>query len=577
MTPSQALLLASAGAAAVIGSSAQHAIHGSTNVSKPNFIFIMTDDQDLHLNSIDFQQSVQKHFKQEGTWFKKHFCTVSLCCPSRVSLLTGKAAHNTNVTDVSAPYGGYPRFIEEGFNDDYLPVWLQSAGYNTYYTGKMMNGHSLSTYNNPRINGWNGSDFLIDPGTYIFYNATMSRNHDPAKNYPGEYSTDLISAAAVGFLDDAIKTSDRPFFLGVAPIAPHSETITGGGAARFNAPVPAKRHAHLFPNVTVPRTPNFNPNTTGSASYFKTLRPLNQTEIDYNDDWYRKRLQSLQSVDELIDSIIERLEASPEVFDNTYLIYTTDNGYHIGQHRLPPGKSCNIEEDVNIPFFIRGPGVPKGAVQSIPSSHTDIVPTLFELAGIPQREDFDGEVIPVTAELAKSSEKSEHVNIEFWGEYLVEGNTFRGVNKFPENTYKHVRVIGDGYDLAYAVWCTNEHELYDMTNDPYQLTNLYASNIPITSIGEWSIKALSSRLNGLLLTLKRCKGRTCTRPWEKLHPDGRVRNLRDALDARYDAFYEQHQYPVTFSECGLGQVLSLEGALEPLVWDEKWDQWSWNT
>jgi N-acetylglucosamine-6-sulfatase len=294
----------------------------------------------------------------------------------------------------------------------------------------------------------------------------MSRNHDPAKNYPGEYSTDLISAAAVGFLDDAIKASDRPFFLGVAPIAPHSETITGGSAARFNAPVPAKRHAHLFPNVTVPRTPNFNPNTTGSASYFKTLRPLNQTEIDYNDDWYRKRLQSLQSVDELIDSIIERLEASPEVFDNTYLIYTTDNGYHIGQHRLPPGKSCNIEEDVNIPFFIRGPGVPKGAVQSIPSSHTDIVPTLFELAGIPQREDFDGEVIPVTAELAKSSEKSEHVNIEFWGEYLVEGNTFRGVNKFPENTYKHVRVIGDGYDLAYAVWCTNEHELYDMTVRP---------------------------------------------------------------------------------------------------------------
>jgi len=113
MTPSQALLLASAGAAAVAGS-AQHAIYGSTNVSKPNFIFIMTDDQDLHLNSIDYQQSVQKHFKQEGTWFKKHFCTVALCCPSRVSLLTGKAAHNTNVTDVSAPYGTLFETIPEG-------------------------------------------------------------------------------------------------------------------------------------------------------------------------------------------------------------------------------------------------------------------------------------------------------------------------------------------------------------------------------------------------------------------------------------------------------------------------------
>lgn len=202
---------------------------------------------------------------------------------------------------------------------------------------------------------------------------------------------------------------------------------------------------------------------TGTASYFKSLRQLNQTEIEYNDDWYRKRLQSLQSVDELIDSIIERLSANPAVLNNTYLIYTTDNGYHIGQHRLPPGKSCNIEEDVNIPFFIRGPGVPKGAVQTIPSSHTDIVPTLFSLAGIPLREDFDGEPIPVTEELLAKNDKSEHVNIEFWGEYLVEGNTFFGENYFPDNTYKHVRVIGKDYDLAYAVWCTNEHELYDMT------------------------------------------------------------------------------------------------------------------
>lgn len=112
MTLSQALLLASAGAA-VVASSSQHVLQNhipnpiptSANTTRPNFIFIMTDDQDLHLDSIEYQPSVQKHFKQEGTWFKKHFCTVALCCPSRVSLLTGKAAHNTNVTDVSAPYG----------------------------------------------------------------------------------------------------------------------------------------------------------------------------------------------------------------------------------------------------------------------------------------------------------------------------------------------------------------------------------------------------------------------------------------------------------------------------------------
>lgn len=94
MNAIQALLLLLAGTAAV-----------TSHASKPNFILIMTDDQDLLMDSIDYQPLVQKHFAQEGTWFKKHFCTVSLCCPSRVSFLTGKAAHNTNVTDVSPPYG----------------------------------------------------------------------------------------------------------------------------------------------------------------------------------------------------------------------------------------------------------------------------------------------------------------------------------------------------------------------------------------------------------------------------------------------------------------------------------------
>ncbi|RAR09082.1 arylsulfatase precursor [Stemphylium lycopersici] len=466
MKASQILLSLSLGVSAIAGRSA-----------KPNFIFIITDDQDLHLDSLEYQASVQKHFAQEGTWFKKHFCTIALCCPSRVSLLTGKAAHNTNVTDVSAPY------------------------------------------------------------------------------------------------EEAIAASDRPFFLGVAPIAPHSETITQPRPPKFLPPVPAKRHEHLFPDAKVPRTPNFNPNITGTTSYFKTLRKLNQSEIDYNDAWYRRRVQSLQSVDELIDSIISRLEASPEVFENTYLIYTTDNGFHIGQHRLPPGKSCGIEEDVNIPFFIRGPGVAKGAVQTVPSSHTDIVPTLFHLAGIPLREDFDGEPIPVTTDMQARNEKSEHVNIEFWGKYLVEGNTFYGQDSFANNTYKTVRVVGDEYDLSYTVWCTNEHEVYDMTSDAYQLTNLYGHDT--TTNNGWSIRKLTARLDALLLTLKRCKGRVCTRPWEALHPNGEVSNLRDAMDERYDAFYIEHQPPVTFEECTLGQILSKEGALEPLSWQNEWDAWSW--
>lgn len=443
----------------------------------------------------------------------------------------------------------------------------------------MMNGHSTATYDSPRINGWNGSDFLIDPGTYIFYNSTMARNHEPFRNLPGEYSTDLVASAAVGFLDDAISgASTRPFFLGIAPIAPHSETVVNPRPARFLPPVPAKRHEGLFAKVTVPRTPGFNPEDAGTASYFKTLRRLNVTEIEYNDDWYRKRLQSLQAVDDLIEDVFERLEASPEVLENTYLIYTTDNGFHIGQHRLPPGKSCGIEEDVNIPFFIRGPGVPKNTTQLVPSSHTDIVPTLFSLAGIPLREDFDGEPIPVTSELLDKNDKSEHINIEFWGDYLVEGNAFYGQSSFVNNTYKTVRVVGEEYDLSYTVWCTNEYELYDINKDPHQLHNLLSpSPQRHHKINRWSVARLTARLDALLLTLKRCKGVVCTRPWAKLHPKGDVKNLKDAMHARYDRFYEKEQKKVTFTECSKGQILSVEGALEPVEWKEEWDAWSWAT
>jgi len=141
--------------------------------SRPNIVFILTDDQDLHMRSLNYMPFVKTHLIDQGTSFRKHFCTTALCCPSRVTLWTGKAAHNTNVTDVSPPYGkshylvsrsnltgiagGYPKFVSQGLNDKYLPVWLQDAGYNTYYTGKLFNAHSVNTYNSPYAAGWTGS------------------------------------------------------------------------------------------------------------------------------------------------------------------------------------------------------------------------------------------------------------------------------------------------------------------------------------------------------------------------------------------------------------------------------------
>jgi arylsulfatase A-like enzyme len=177
--------------------------------------------------------------------------------------------------------------------------------------------------------------------------------------------------------------------------------------------------------------------------------------------FYRSRLRALQAVDEIVDGVVSRLERYG-ILDNTYIIYTSDNGYHIGQHRLQPGKECGFEEDINIPLIIRGPSVPAGVVTDVVTTHTDLAPTIFELIGKQPRDDFDGTSIPVTAaglEEAKQT-RHEHVNVEYWGFALAEGKY--GKELYWNNTYKSLRLIGRGYNLYYSVWCNNEHELYDM-------------------------------------------------------------------------------------------------------------------
>jgi N-acetylglucosamine-6-sulfatase len=150
----------------------------------------------------------------------------------------------------------------------------------------------------------------------------------------------------------------------------------------------------------------------GGASWIKRLARLTDEVIEYNDDFYRARLQALQAVDELVEGVIIRLEQAG-ILENTY---TSDNGYHISQHRLNPGKECGFEEDINIPLIVRGPGVPIGESKVV-TAHTDLAPTFLQLAGAKWGWDgLDGTPIPLKKEDFEDEKKSrqEHVNIEFW-------------------------------------------------------------------------------------------------------------------------------------------------------------------
>jgi N-acetylglucosamine-6-sulfatase len=330
----------------------------------------------------------------------------------------------------------------------------------------------VDNYNAPYVAGFNASDFLLDPFTYDYRNAYMTRNGAPPVSYKGQYSPDVTASKALAFLDEALTHPDRPWFVVHAPVAPHSNfALDPDGEQDSDAPRYAERHAHLFKEYKIPRTESFNPDKQGGVSWIKNLPKLNQTVIDYNDEFQRSRLRALQSVDESLEQLIKRVEDAGQL-DNTYVFYTTDNGYHISHHRLHPGKECGFDSDINIPLVVRGPGVPAGHISTAVTAHTDIASTVLGIAGV-KRDDSDGTPIPLTRKDEKNV-RHDHVNIEFWGLGIPEGkygqygdsNMNDGLgfqaHAIGNNTYKGLRIVADEYSLYYSVWCTNETELYDV-------------------------------------------------------------------------------------------------------------------
>ncbi|CAI7597267.1 unnamed protein product [Penicillium viridicatum] len=533
---------------------------------QPNILFVLTDDQGKYVGGLEHMPKLQETLVQQGTSYSKHFCSIALCCPSRANLWTGRMPHNTNVTDVGLPYGGYPKVVSAGWNDNYLPLWMQEAGYNTYYVGKMWNAHTEDNYNAPYVRGFNGSDFLLDPYTYRYWYARMTRNGAAPVKYDGKYSTDVISEKAEGFIDEAVK-HEQPWMLTVAPNAPHSNGSHDStrNANWFGEPEFAPRHADLFKDLQAPRDESFNTLIENAVSWVQNVPELNQTHIDYIDEFQRCRLRALQAVDEMIGRLVEKLEKVGEL-DNTYIFFSTDNGYHLGQHRMQPGKNCGYETDINVPLIVRGPGIGKNQTLDAITSHTDLAPTFLNIAGA-TRDGLDGKKIPTTLAASTADNRTEHVAIEYWGLAVPEGiygyasdKLDQPHNSYQRNTYKGIRLVANDYSLYYAVWCTNEKEFFDLKGDPHQTVNLgtHPAKHPNYKIANRELPQIIARLDALMLVLKSCEGDACRYPWRQLHPAGKVNSLADALDSGFDTFYA-NQPKVSFSSCEHGYIISAEG------------------
>lgn len=248
-------------------------------------------------------------------------------------------------------------------------------------------------------------------GTYQYLNTTFQHNFDAPKSYPGEYATDLLAQKAMIWLDQAAQAK-TPFFLAINPVNPHSNVNYTNGKLVGTPPIPAPRHANQFLDLKVPPTANLNPSVASGASWIRRLNRLSDAEIARNNEYYVRRIQALQAVDDLVNTTIARLEQHG-ILKNTYVIYSSDNGFHIGQHRLTPGKRCPIEEDINVPLVIRGPGIPQSQTFDLVTSHLDLVPTILQWTGATGPGGLDGVAIPMKGVQANDPKQAwEHVQVE---------------------------------------------------------------------------------------------------------------------------------------------------------------------
>jgi arylsulfatase A-like enzyme len=432
---------------------------------RPNFVVVMTDDLDER--SMEQLVGIRSIMNANGVNFENAFVNYALCCPSRASFFRGQYPHNHGITSDDAKLGA-PRFRQLGRDQSTIATWLKSAGYRTKYLGKYLNGYSGS-YVPPGWDEW--SAFVNCACDNVVYEG--GRNVQLAGN-----STDVFAEKASDFIRRSSANPEVPFFVMVGTRAPH------------RPPEVASRYSNSFSNAQLPQrpsSPSFDEeDVSDKPQWVQSHPPLTQAKIDREQTLYRQRLRSMLPVEDLLRKVIATLEQSGEL-DNTYIFFTSDNGFHQGQHRLVGGdKKTPYEEDIGVPLMVRGPGVPAGEVREELVLNNDFAPTIAELAGasIPDPKEVDGSSFaPLLSGSPPSSWRTA---------FLEEG--WRPQSP-PVPTNKAVRT----QDHILIEYNTGEKELYDLNADPYQLQSK-----PRTG-NEQLYSTLQTRLNAL----KACSGAAC--------------------------------------------------------------------
>jgi N-acetylglucosamine-6-sulfatase len=453
--------------------------------ARPNLVVVLTDDQDLVLGSLDFMPRTRALIGDQGMTFSNHFVPLSLCCPSRSTILTGLHVHNHRVLTNFPPDGGFERFDQLGLEDRTLAVALHDAGYRTALFGKYLNGYPNGENLTHVPPGWDEWASPVKGSPYAAYRYTLNENGKLVVHgsKAEDYMTDVLAAKAVDFVR---RSSSQPFFLYLATYAPHRPST------------PAKRHAGLFPGLQAPRTPSFNePDVRDKPARIRALKRLDASRVAAIDALYRKQMQSLQAVDEAVAALVQALRDAGRL-DDTYIVFTSDNGFHMGQHRLEPGKYTPYESDVHVPLLVRGPGVPRGLTVDALTLSVDFAPTFAELAGATLPVQPDGRSLVPLLEGKPPASWRQAVLLE---QFAVPSAPPKGSDlQEPDDASSHPSHRGiRTASYKYVEYGTGEKEVYDLKKDPDERLNL-RDQMPKTWLASVSklVKALAS-----------CKGATC--------------------------------------------------------------------
>ena len=430
--------------------------------TKPNIVFILTDD--MRKDDLRYMPKTRSVLKEKGMSFENAFISNALCCPSRATIMRGQYAHNTGVWTnlVDTPTGGWNAYRSNGNERDNMATRLDAAGYKTALFGKYFNGYWDDTTYIPL--GWDR--WFATWGGYFDYDANDQGTIKHFGTDGSDYQTDVLGRRTKDFIG-ASAAAGKPFFAYVAPRAPHL------------AATPAPRDLHAYDDLKAPRSPSFNElNVSDKPPWIRDLPKLSDAEQAAIDDRHEYRIESLQAVDDLVAGVVGKLK-DKGVMSNTYVFFTSDNGWHHGEHRVSFGKARPYEESVRVPLLVRGPGVAAGRHAQKLALNTDFLPTFTDLAGTQTPGYADGRSLkPVL----KGNATAWRSAVLLEAHHTPEGGA--------APAYFGIRTSSD---TKYVEYAGGKKELYHLGPDPYELSNKYPTTMP------------SPELVSLLHTLKDCK------------------------------------------------------------------------